>query len=398
MLTEKVSGFGYNGEYYDAATGMLNLRARQYEPAQARFSQRDSEKGNAANARSLNAYLYCQNDAINYFDASGAAMVAVNMTDGGGGRKSNSSSSNLLQKAGQTIKSVVSAAASAAAVAKAANDQALVNSILKESRDPVAQLQRVRENRAQAQATTPTVTGRSFLRSTPLTACMTQEEYVDYWATAGASGQNGGWNTWGSLLYPGEIHNAVTKHLSEKHGLTREKWFSSEEALYRLDLYSPISNEYWEVKPVSYISSKTLRCSILDPQMAKYDEFAVRGTPLGNDEFPYKNYDVYTYSFEPGIVYYKFIKREQQVPTYAFAPEPETEKQRESAYDNNGSTRGRKVAPVVYILAGGIIIVGTLFEDAWTLGAGIADDPITLSAGAAMVREGLKELWPILVN
>ena len=132
--------------------------------------------------------------------------------------------------------------------------------------------------------------------------------------------------------------------------------------------------------------------------MAKYDEFAVRGTPLGNDEFPYKNYDVYTYSFEPGIVYYKFIKREQQVPTYAFAPEPETEKQRESAYDNNGSTRGRKVAPVVYILAGGIIIVGTLFEDAWTLGAGIADDPITLSAGAAMVREGLKELWPILVN
>ena len=29
ILTEKVSGFGYNGEYYDAATGMLNLRARQ---------------------------------------------------------------------------------------------------------------------------------------------------------------------------------------------------------------------------------------------------------------------------------------------------------------------------------------------------------------------------------
>ncbi len=177
LLTGKVSGYGYNGEYYDAATGMLNLRARQYEPAQGRFSQRDGLKGWATSPRSLNAYLYCQNDAINYFDASGATMVAVNMTDGGGGRKSNSSSSNLLQKAGQTIKSVVSAAASAAAVAKAANDQALVNSILKESRDPVAQLQRVRENRAQAQATTPTVVGHSFLRSVKKFACMTQEEY-----------------------------------------------------------------------------------------------------------------------------------------------------------------------------------------------------------------------------
>ena len=80
LLTEKVSGFGYNGECYDAATGMLNLRARQYEPAQGRFSQRDSLKGWATSPRSLNAYLYCQNDAINFFDASGAAMVAVNMT------------------------------------------------------------------------------------------------------------------------------------------------------------------------------------------------------------------------------------------------------------------------------------------------------------------------------
>ena len=34
----KVSGFTYNTEAYDAATGMLNLRARQYEPALGRFS------------------------------------------------------------------------------------------------------------------------------------------------------------------------------------------------------------------------------------------------------------------------------------------------------------------------------------------------------------------------
>ena len=156
LLTEKVSGFGYNGEYYDAATGMLNLRARQYEPAQARFSQRDSLKGWATSPRSLNAYLYCQNDAINYFDASGAAMVAVNMTDRGGGKKSNSSSATLFQKAGQTIKNVVSTVASAAAVAKAANDQALANaqesSMFGVSSDPATVRHMARMNRAQAQA------------------------------------------------------------------------------------------------------------------------------------------------------------------------------------------------------------------------------------------------------
>ena len=77
LLSEKTSGYGFNGEYYDAATGMLNLRARQYEPAQGRFSQKDSEKGHVANARSLNAYLYCYNDGVNYFDASGAKPEAV---------------------------------------------------------------------------------------------------------------------------------------------------------------------------------------------------------------------------------------------------------------------------------------------------------------------------------
>ena len=33
MLTGKQTGFGFNAEWYDAATGMQNLRARQYEPA-----------------------------------------------------------------------------------------------------------------------------------------------------------------------------------------------------------------------------------------------------------------------------------------------------------------------------------------------------------------------------
>ena len=38
-LSRNGTYYGYNGESYDPATGMLNLRARQYEPAQMRFSQ-----------------------------------------------------------------------------------------------------------------------------------------------------------------------------------------------------------------------------------------------------------------------------------------------------------------------------------------------------------------------
>ena len=38
QIGEASSGFGYNGEYYNAATGMVYLRARFYEPEMNRFS------------------------------------------------------------------------------------------------------------------------------------------------------------------------------------------------------------------------------------------------------------------------------------------------------------------------------------------------------------------------
>ena len=85
----KVSGYGFNGEYYDAATGMLNLRARQYEPGQARFSQRDIERGEAANAVSLNRYAFTWNDPVNLVDASGekpeVVRNSITVDPGGGG-------------------------------------------------------------------------------------------------------------------------------------------------------------------------------------------------------------------------------------------------------------------------------------------------------------------------
>ena len=71
----KVSGFTYNGERYDAATGILNLRARQYEPAMNRFSQKDKLRGSASSPLSLNRYAYVQNDPINLIDPSGMRLA-----------------------------------------------------------------------------------------------------------------------------------------------------------------------------------------------------------------------------------------------------------------------------------------------------------------------------------
>ena len=74
QLGEAVSGFTYNAEYYDASTGMLNLRARQYEPTMMRFSQKDILQGSIYEPISLNRYLYCQNDPMSFSDPSGMSV------------------------------------------------------------------------------------------------------------------------------------------------------------------------------------------------------------------------------------------------------------------------------------------------------------------------------------
>ena len=95
LLTEQTSGFGYNGEYYNAATGMIYLRARFYAPEMNRFGQKDTLRGNIADGISLNRYLYCQSDPVNFADYNGLQMVNVCVADGGGGggKKTTTSSS-----------------------------------------------------------------------------------------------------------------------------------------------------------------------------------------------------------------------------------------------------------------------------------------------------------------
>ena len=77
QIGEQVSGFGYNGEYYNAATGMVYLRARFYEPAMNRFSQKDIVRGSITAPNSLNRYTYVQNDPINFIDPSGEKLMST---------------------------------------------------------------------------------------------------------------------------------------------------------------------------------------------------------------------------------------------------------------------------------------------------------------------------------
>ncbi len=77
--SEKVTDFGFNGEYYDGATGMLNLRARQYEPTMNRFSQKDLLRGNTLHPLSQNRYGFVWNNPLSLIDSTGLAATSSSM-------------------------------------------------------------------------------------------------------------------------------------------------------------------------------------------------------------------------------------------------------------------------------------------------------------------------------
>ncbi|MBQ3055518.1 MAG: DUF4329 domain-containing protein [Oscillospiraceae bacterium] len=58
---------GYCGEYRDAETGFIYLRARYYDPNLGRFTTEDPARDG------LNWYVYCNNNPINYVDPWGLA-------------------------------------------------------------------------------------------------------------------------------------------------------------------------------------------------------------------------------------------------------------------------------------------------------------------------------------
>lgn len=79
-----VSKRGYSGEYHDAETGTIYLRARNYDPSIGRFTQQDGWRyGDPSDPLSLNLYTYCANNPIIFFDNSGNNYI-IEKEDGDG--------------------------------------------------------------------------------------------------------------------------------------------------------------------------------------------------------------------------------------------------------------------------------------------------------------------------
>ncbi len=70
-MGEAQAGLGFTGEWHDPGLGMVYLRARWYQPAVGRFTQRDPGEGNPAHPILFHPYLYASNNPINRVDPAG---------------------------------------------------------------------------------------------------------------------------------------------------------------------------------------------------------------------------------------------------------------------------------------------------------------------------------------
>ncbi len=63
--------YGFTGEQRDAATGLLYLRARYYNPGLRIFNKRDPWKGNMRSPGTLHGFVYVFNNPVRYNDPNG---------------------------------------------------------------------------------------------------------------------------------------------------------------------------------------------------------------------------------------------------------------------------------------------------------------------------------------
>ncbi len=70
------AGIGYGGEWRDPA-GLIDLRARAYDPALGRFTSRDAFGGLGLAPQTANRYSYALNGPYRYADPSGRFVAAV---------------------------------------------------------------------------------------------------------------------------------------------------------------------------------------------------------------------------------------------------------------------------------------------------------------------------------
>ncbi len=69
--------FGFTGELQDGVTGLVQLRARWYQPQHGRFVSRDPFAGDVTLPHSLHHYAYVHNNPVNYIDPSGKYLCST---------------------------------------------------------------------------------------------------------------------------------------------------------------------------------------------------------------------------------------------------------------------------------------------------------------------------------
>ncbi|MFB0537482.1 MAG: putative toxin [Anaerolineae bacterium] len=69
--------YGYTGEHWDAATSLLYLRARWYDPTTGRFLTRDPFPGLATLPSTQHPYVYVGNNPVNLTDPSGEFAFVI---------------------------------------------------------------------------------------------------------------------------------------------------------------------------------------------------------------------------------------------------------------------------------------------------------------------------------
>ena len=80
------NNFLFNGEQWDAVSGLYYLRARNLDPTSGRFTQQDSWEGDPGSPMTIHKYAYVDNDPSSLIDPSGHEGIVGLMNAQGGGQ------------------------------------------------------------------------------------------------------------------------------------------------------------------------------------------------------------------------------------------------------------------------------------------------------------------------
>lgn len=186
------------------------------------------------------------------------------------------------------------------------------------------------------------------------------------------SGSSNSWYDWQELIENHSwnyIHNAVEYDIFSKHiGLEIEKKIS----VGRMDIYRSLTKEVWDVKPSSYAYEPNRTKGVA--QVLRYTtaiEGKVGGSYINGSFFEIGDYDVEYSNMNNGLIVYTFKKKKKN-PDKVQVPVPKKEKDDNYVY----VPRYQPSDEIQFwgTVAAVIIVGGTLAEDVFTGGGGIADD------------------------